>query len=155
MLGLQLQVGNNRDIGSCMLVSSVLLTTFIGLIANLSFSGLVSQPDWSFAVLLAMLLSQQRTWIWVLPSIGMHDLFLYWSAIITLPVFILISVILFYSDKRLGPGQQQRWLCLLLGIIPLFNEGMAIFNVLLTLAMTVLLWSFFTTRRDKVYVEPA
>jgi len=153
-LGLLLQAERIHEFAVFMLVSSVLLVAFVGLIINLSFSGSGVQPDWSFSILLAMLLSKRKTWIWVLPSIGIHDLFLYWSATVMVPTFILVATVLFYSDKRLGLGQQQRWACLFICTFPLIHSGMALLNVLLTLTVTVCLWAFFSAQREKVYVEP-
>lgn len=138
-----------------MLMPGVLLASFSGLILNMSFSGSVAQPDWSLAILLAVLLSNYKTWCWVLPSIWVHDIVFFWSGWVAFPYFICIAMILLYSDKRLGPGQPQRWLSLLLGCLPLYIAGVSQLSCLLTALLAIWLWALFSSHKEKVYVEPA
>jgi len=138
-----------------MLIPPVFLGAFVGIIFTMSFSGDIAQPDWSLALLLAVLLSKQNTWVWILPCIALHDLFLYWSLMIVLPYFLLVTGVLFYTDKRIGPGQPQRWVCLLLTTAPLLLVGMDLLSIVLTLTLSVWLWSFLSSQQERVYVEPA
>ena len=136
-------------------VPLVLLTSFFGLLLNLSFSGLIAQPDWSLVMLLAVLLSNRRTWFSVLPCIWFHDVVLFWSAWVTFPYVLVTTIILYLSDKRLGPGQPQRWLGLVLSCFPLLLSGVSLWSWLLSMMLTVWLWSILSSKREKVYVEPA
>jgi len=134
----------------------VLLFSFIGLTLNMSFSGVMAaQPDWSLVLLLAVLLSNRKTWFWVLPCIWFHDVVLFWSAWVTFPYVILTTIILYLSDKRIGPGQQQRWFGLGLSCLPLFIVGVGVWSWLLTMMLTVWAWSILSSQRERVYVEPA
>ncbi|MDX8387907.1 MAG: hypothetical protein R8M46_05155 [Ghiorsea sp.] len=138
-----------------MLIPVILLVSLFGIILNMSFSGLVAQPDWSWAVLLAVLLSDRKAWVWILPAIWFHDVALFWSAWVALPYFIVLSIFLYYADKRLGPGQPQRWVAIFLGCLPLFIYGLGLMSILLTATLAVWVWSMLSARREKVYVEPA
>ncbi|MDQ7057347.1 MAG: hypothetical protein Q9N62_02415 [Ghiorsea sp.] len=138
-----------------MLIPSVLLSAFIGLICTMSFAGDWSQPDWSLAVLLAVLLSKPQTWIWILPSIGVHDLFLYWSVGGIFPFAVVSVLLLFYTDQKIGPGQPQRWAVLLLHTYAMWLVGLDDLSLFLTVTLSIWLWFVFSCRREKVYVEPA
>ncbi len=130
------------------------LFAWLGLLVNMSFAGAFAQPDWALSILLAILLSKRATWYWVLPLIGLHDYLLFWSVWVCFPFVALAAGVLAYADINLAPGQHQRWLALLLGCVPLLFAGMAMISWLLTLALTVWLWSMLSSKRDKVYVEP-
>jgi len=121
----------------------------------MSFSGLFSQPDWSLALLLAVLLSDRKTWYWVLPAMFFHDLVLYWSPLVTFPYGLIAAIILIYADTRLAPGQQQRWLSLFIVCAPMFYSGISLFSWLLTVSICIVIWSYLSSKREKVYVEPA
>jgi len=138
-----------------MLTPLLLLCSLLGLLLSLSFASASAQPDWSFAILLAALVSLRKSWFWVLPSIWFHDVIFYWSIWTSFPYFLLITVFLFYADKRLGPGQPQRWISLLVAYLSLFIAGLDVWSCLLTMMLTVWIWSLLSTRKERVYVEPA
>ena len=131
------------------------LAALLGLLLNMSLAGTNPQPDWSLAILLAIVLSKRSTWYWVLPLIGLHDYLLFWSVWVVFPYAAIAVVLLSYADTRLAPGQPQRWLALVLGCAPLLLAGVDIVSWLMTLTLCTWLWSFLSTRREKVYVEPA
>ena len=131
------------------------LAALLGLLLNMSFAGTNPQPDWSLAILLAIVLSKRSTWYWVLPLIGLHDYLLFWSVWVVFPYATIAVVLLSYADTRLAPGQPQRWVALALGCAPLLLAGVDIVSWLMTLTLCTWLWSFLSTRREKVYVEPA
>ena len=133
----------------------ILLCSLIGLVINMSLSGLVTQPDWSLAILLAALLSDRQAWHWVLPGIWFHDIILYWSAWTCFPYFIFTSIVLFYSDKRLGPGQHQRWFGLFFSCLSILLIGISVWDWLLTIMLTIWLWFLLSAKRERDYVEPA
>ena len=126
----------------------------LGLLINMSFAGQFAQPDWSLAILLAILLSQRKTWYWVLPLIGMHDYLLFWSAAVVFPYAVATALLLTYADIRLAPGQHQRWLGLALVCVPLLFAGIDTLSWLLTVTLTIWIWSALSAKREKVYVEP-
>lgn len=121
----------------------------------MAFSGLFAQPDWSVALLLAVLLNDKKTWFWVLPALFFHDLVLYWSPLVTFPFAALAAIILMYADTRLAPGQQQRWLSLFVVGLPMLAAGISLLNGLLTISLCIVIWSYLSATREKVYVEPA
>ncbi len=131
------------------------LAALLGLLLNMSLAGTNPQPDWSLAILLAIVLSKRGTWYWVLPLIGLHDYLLFWSVWVVFPYAAIAVALLSYVDTRLAPGQPQRWLALVLGCTPLLLAGVDIVSWLMTLTLCTWLWSFLSTRREKVYVEPA
>ncbi len=132
---------------------TLLLAAFVGLLGSLAFSW--HQPDWSLALLLAVLLSKPKAWVWVLPSIGIHDLFLYWSVGEVLPYAVVSTLLILYTDKKLGPGQPQRWAAIVLHAYALWAAGMGVLQVFLSMSLTVWLWYFLSAHRERVYVEPA
>lgn len=127
----------------------------LGLLMNMSFSGLLAMPDWSLAILLAILLSQRSTWYWVLPLIGLHDYLLFWSVWVVFPFATLAALLLMYADVNLAPGQYQRWVGLFLACAPLLFAHVGWLSWLLTMTLTVWIWSYLSVKREKVYVEPA
>ena len=135
------------------MISLVLLTSVIGILFNLSFTGLFTQPDWMLAVLLAILLSDKSTWYWVLPAMIIHDVLLYWTIWVTFPYMVVVAGILFFSDKRLGPGQPQRWFGLALVCMSLLIKGISVWDWLLTMMLAVWLWFVFSSIREREYVE--
>ncbi len=130
------------------------VVALLGLLVNMSFAGQFAQPDWSLAILLAILLSQRKTWYWVLPLIGIHDYLLFWSVTIVFPYAVATALLLTYADIRLAPGQPQRWVGLGLVCMPLLFVGVDILSWLLTLTLTIWIWSALSSKREKVYVEP-
>lgn len=138
-----------------MLNFTIICSALLGLLFNMSFADTVMQPDWSLAILLAVLLSNRSTWFWVLPCVGLHDLILYWSIGVTLPYILFVALVLTYADLRLAPGQPQRWFGLVFGCLPLFIIGVDILSCLLTLTLATWAWSLLSSQRERVYVEPA
>ncbi len=134
---------------------SLLFYAILGLIVNMSFAGSYTQPDWCLAILLASLLSHRESWRWVLPCACLHDLMLYDSVGVTFPYLLLLSIGLTYIDQDLGQGQPQRWLALCVGCFPLWLAYSNVWDCLLTMALTVMLWSLLSHQREKAYVEPA
>ncbi|MDQ7004729.1 MAG: hypothetical protein Q9N67_07375 [Ghiorsea sp.] len=126
----------------------------LGLFINMSFSWLLVMPDWSLSILLAMLLSQRSTWYWVLPLIGLHDYLLFCSVWVVFPFAVLSALLLMYADVSLAPGQYQRWASLLLACAPLLFADVGWLPWLLTVTLTVWIWSYLSVKREKVYVEP-
>lgn len=133
----------------------IILYALFGLLLNLSFAGQVTQPDWSLALLLATLVSDRKTWFWVLPCLFFHDVVLFWTPWVSLPYAILASIILAYADIRLAPGQQQRWLSLAFVFSAMASTGASAWSWLLTVCVCIAMWSLMSSKREKVYVEPA
>jgi len=138
-----------------MLMSWALLTSTVGVFLNLSFAGMMAQPDWSLAIMVGVLLHNRRMWLWVLCYVLFHDFVLYWSPWITFPYVFLTVMLLFYTDYRLAPGQPQRWIGLLLCCTPLLFAGVDMWTWLLTLTLGVGVWSLLSSEREKAYVESA
>ena len=133
---------------------SLSFLALFGLLLTMSFAGQFAQPDWSLAILLAILLSKRSTWYWVLPLIGLHDFFLFWSVWVVFPFSVLAAILLAYADTRLAPGQHQRWVSLVLVSIPILFAGIDVLSWLLTITLTIWIWSMLSSKREQVYVEP-
>jgi len=134
-----------------MIPPSILLMSLLGIMLNLSLAGLVMQPDWSAAFLLASLLAQRGNWPWVLPGFWVHDLALHWSSMICLPVIAALPFLLTRTDAHLGPGLPQRLFLMLLGLAPLLWSGWSIPQWLLTLCLCILVWHFLARSYAKSY----
>lgn len=134
-----------------MIAPLVLLISLFGIMLNLSLAGLIAQPDWSAALLLAALLAQRSNWPWVLPGIWIHDLTLHWSSLICLPVAALLPFILAHSDARLGAGLPQRVAFMFAGLLPLLWAGWTFQQWLLTLMLCIFSWHFIARN----YAQPA
>jgi len=133
----------------------LLLFALFGLLFNMSFTGTWVLPDWCLSILLASLLSYRQSFLWVLPCVLFHDMVLYYSAWTSLPYFLLLTVALISFDQHLGQGQPQRWLTAFVGCVSLFMAGANIWSCLLTMTLSVMLWSWLSYQREKAYVEPA
>jgi len=129
----------------------ILLLSLLGIMLNLSLAGLIIQPDWSAAFLLASLLAQRGNWPWVIPGVWVHDLALHWSSLVCLPVVALLPLLLAQSDARLGPGLPQRVVFMLAGLMPLLWSGWTWSQWLLTLMLALFSWHFIA----KAYAQPA
>ncbi|MDT8377090.1 MAG: hypothetical protein RQ867_10205 [Mariprofundaceae bacterium] len=134
-----------------MIAPFVLLLSLLGIMLNLGLAGVVIQPDWSAAILLASILAQRGNWVWALPGIWMHDLMLHWSSLVCLPVVALIPFLLASADARLGPGRPQRVLLMLAGLSPLLWAGWSVSQWLLTLLVCTCAWYFVASP----HVKPA
>jgi len=129
----------------------ILLISLFGIMLNLSLAGLVEQPDWSVAFLLAALLAQRSNWPWVLPGIWVHDLALHWSSLVCLPVVSMLPFLLSRSDSRLGAGLPQRVAFMFAGLLPLLWSGWTFQQWLLTLMLCLFSWYWIARN----YVQPA
>lgn len=134
-----------------MIAPFVLLLSLLGIMLNLSLAGLVIQPDWSAALLLAAMLAQRGNWIWVLPGFWIHDMALHWSSLVCLPVVALIPFFLSKADERLGPGLPQRVLLMFAGLFPLLWFGWSFSQWLLTMMVCTFAWYFIA----RPHVKPA
>jgi hypothetical protein len=123
----------------------VLLLSLFGIMLNLSLAGLVIQPDWSAALLLAAILARRSNWVWALPAFWIHDLALHWSSLVCLPVVALIPILLKKADERLGPGLPQRLLLMFAGLFPLLWFGWSFSQWLLTMMVCTLAWYFIAS----------
>ena len=88
-----------------MIAPFVLRLSLLGIMLNLSLAGLVIQPDWAAALLLAAILAQRGNWVWVLPGFWVHDLALHWSSLVCLPVVALIPFFLKKAAKLQKGGK--------------------------------------------------
>ena len=129
----------------------LLFACLIGIILNLSFSGIFLQPDWSLAILLAALLAHRGNWIWVSLATGAHDLTLHWSVFVSLPWILLTPIIITWSDAQIGPSLLQRIFAMLLVITSLYIAGWSFASCLLTLLLCLVFWHFIA----RLYVQPA
>jgi len=154
MLGLQLLEERSIYLSN-MLISWILLSATVGVFFNLSFAGMMVQPDWSLAILVGTLLHNRHAWFWILPYVMFHDLVLYWSLWVTFPYVLVTVMLIFYVDHRLAPGQPQRWFGLVLCCTALLFVGVDIWTWLLTLTLSIAVWSRLPSERERAYVEPA
>lgn len=128
----------------------ILLISLFGIMLNLSLAGLLIQPDWSAAFLLASLLAQRGNWPWVMPGIWVHDLALHWSSLVCLPVVALLPLLMARSDARLGAGLPQRVVLMVAALIPLIWSGWEVTQWLLTIALCIFSWYFIA----RSYAQP-
>jgi len=117
-----------------------LLLSMLGLILNIGLAGLLLQPDWSLALLLATLLAHRGSWPWVFPGVFAHDAALHWSLWVCLPVVLLLPYIISHVDDQLGPGLPQRAVLMLVATLPLLWWGWGVEQWLLTVLLTIPLW---------------
>jgi hypothetical protein len=127
----------------------ILLLSLFGIMMNLSLSGLIIQPDWSAALLLASILAQRSNWPWVLPGFWIHDLTLHWSSLVCLPAVALLPFLLAQTDSRLGAGLPQRLVLMVLALLPLLWAGWAAPQWLLTIALCIFSWHFIANAYAK------
>jgi len=129
----------------------LLFACLIGIIFNLGFSGILVQPDWSLALLLAALLAHRGNWLWVSCATGIHDLILHWSVFISLPWILLTPIIITWSDAQIGSSLLQRVFAMLLVISSLYIAGWDLTSCLLTLLLCLVSWHLIA----RLYVQPA
>ncbi|MES0370971.1 MAG: hypothetical protein ABUK11_01715, partial [Mariprofundaceae bacterium] len=118
----------------------ILLLSLLGMMLNLSLAGLIIQPDWSAALLLASILAQRGNWPWAVPGFWIHDLTLHWSSLVCLPVIALIPFLLARTDAHLGVGLPQRIALMIMGLLPLLWADWAFSQWLLTLLLCIFSW---------------
>ncbi|MDQ6956071.1 MAG: hypothetical protein Q9M21_02630 [Mariprofundaceae bacterium] len=134
-----------------MSIPLLLFACLIGIIFNLGFSGVFSQPDWSLALLLAALLAHRGNWLWVSFATGAHDLVLHWSVFISLPWVLLTPIIITWSDAQIGPSLLQRMFAMLMVISSIFFAGWSFLSCVLTLLLCLIFWHLIA----RLYVQPA
>ncbi len=127
----------------------ILLLSLSGMMLNLGLTGLIAQPDWSAALLLASLLAQRSNWVWVLPGFLVHDLVLHWSLFICLPIVLTLPLLLAQTDARLGAGLPQRLLFLILGLLPLIWANWSLSQWLMTVTLSIVAWYLIAGTYDK------
>lgn len=128
----------------------VILIAFAGLCLNLA-SGGIPQPDWALALLLAVLLARRHTWPWVLPTILIHDLTLYWSVWGVFPIACLLPFSISSLDAQLGAGLPQRLVLLVLLTLPMLWHGFGVLQWLLTLILCIPVWYFLVHLYEQRY----
>jgi len=133
-----------------MTVSIILIMWLVGMVLNLSFSGVLVQPDWGLAVLLAALLAHRGNWVWVIPAVWVHDLVFHWTSFVCLPWMILAPVLVAWSDAQIGPSLWQRMMAMLVVVAPLLSWGWSMAATILTLLVCLSMWSMMA----KLYAEP-
>jgi len=127
----------------------ILLLSLLGIMLNLSLAGLVVQPDWSAALLLAAILAQRGNWVWAVPAFWIHDLALHWSSLVCFPVVAVIPFLLARADERLGPGLPQRMILMFAGLFPLLWFGWSFSQWLLTIMVCTCAWYFIVSPHAK------
>jgi len=128
-----------------MIAPFILLLSLLGIMLNLSLTGLVVQPDWGAALLLAAMLAQRGNWVWALPGFWVHDLVLHWSFLVCFPVVALIPFFLEKADERIGPGLPQRVVLMFAGLFPLLWFGWSFSQWLLTMMVCTFAWYFIAS----------
>lgn len=123
-----------------MFIFYVSLFSLLGMMVNQSFAGLLLQPDWALAILLAALLSHKQHWPWILLLAALHDLILYWSIWTSFPWLCLSLIVLLYFDKELGPALAPRIACMIASCLPLAYIGSGPNQVIMTCLICVPLW---------------
>ncbi|MDX8411202.1 MAG: hypothetical protein R8K46_04920 [Mariprofundaceae bacterium] len=110
------------------------------LIVSWAMGGIVRQPDWAYALLLAALLARRRNWPWILPCVLVHDAMLYWTVLGCLPVMAVLPYFIGKIDQQLGAGVPQRLVVLGIGVTPLLWLSHDVGQWLLTALLIVPLW---------------
>jgi len=128
----------------------LLVLATVGVALSLASGGLL-QPDWSLAILLAALLARHSLWPWVLPSLLVHDLALYWTPWGVFPLACLIPSIVRNLDEQIGPGLPQRMAMLLIVSLPMLHYGAGTMQWLLTLLLCMPLWHALARMYDRQY----
>jgi hypothetical protein len=133
-----------------MIPASILLLSLLGILLNLSLSGLVLQPDWSAALLLASVLAQRGNWPWVIPGFWIHDLALHWSSLVCLPIVAILPFLLSRADAHLGAGLPQRVVLMIISLLPLLHSGWSAPQWLMTICTCIFVWHFLA----RSYAKP-
>jgi len=128
----------------------IIALAFAGLGLNLA-SGGIPQPDWALALLLAALLARRHVWPWVLPTMLIHDLTLYWSVWGVFPIACLLPFSIASLDAQLGAGLPQRLALLVLLTSPMLWHGAGILQWLLTLMLCIPVWHLLAHLYEQQY----
>ena len=118
----------------------ILLACLLGIVANLSFAGTSTQPDWSLALLTAAILAHRGNWVWVAITACIHDLIFYWSPLPTLPWIMVAPFVIAWSDAQIGPNLIQRLFTMVMVIASLLWAGWSAAAFLLTLLLCIVFW---------------
>ena len=118
----------------------ILLLCIVGIVSNLGFAGLIVQPDWSLALLLASVLVHRGNWVWALPGVLGHDLALQWSVWMCLPFVAAAPALMALADMQAGPGLPQRIFVLLMATMPLLYWDWGFAAWLLTVLLCLSIW---------------
>ncbi len=127
-----------------MIAVAMLLLALLGISLNLAFAGVLMQPDWALAVLLASLLAHRHNWAWVLPAVLLHDMIFYGEIQINFIIMALLPPAMIYLDQHLGAGLPQRLLLMLAAVTGLLWPGWGVPACLLTLCLCVPIWRLLT-----------
>gem|GEM_PF-1288573 len=129
---------------------AILGLAFLGLALSLGSVGIV-QPDWALALLLATLLARRGSWPWVLPSMLVHDLTLYWSVWGAFPLSCLLPFFLAGLDSRIGAGLPQRLALMALVSSAMLWHGAGTIQWLLTLTLCIPIWYLLVHIHEQQY----
>lgn len=128
----------------------ILLLALLGLNLSLAMGGVMNQPNWALAILLAAILARRGSWPWALPGLLIHDLMLQWSIWGVFPFAACLLFVLYHVDANLGPALPQRLAVLALASLPVIWLGGSI-QWLLTLMLCLPLWHALVI----IYARPA
>jgi len=127
-----------------MIAVTIILFALLGISLNLAFAGVLMQPDWALALLLASLLAHRHNWMWVLPAVLLHDIIFYGAININFIIMGILPPAMIYLDQHLGAGLPQRLLLMLAAVLTLLWPGWGISACLLTLCMCIPVWHLLT-----------
>jgi len=128
----------------------ILFAAGAGLIASWAFGGVLLQPDWALALLIAALLARRRNWPWIMPGVLVHDTVLYWSVFGCLPVMAALPYLIGKTDEQLGAGVPQRLLAMIIGTLPLLWLTYDVGQWLLTSLLIVPLWFLLVRSHGRI-----
>lgn len=123
-----------------MSVSIIIFLALTGMMINLSFSSVLTQPDWALALLIAALLSHRQHWYWVLPLLLLHDWTLHWSPFAFAIVIAAVPLLILWIDHRLGPAVPQRLIGMFIGTLPMLWMDWGFIAWVLTNLMALCCW---------------
>jgi len=127
-----------------MIAIAMLLLAVLGISLNLAFAGVLMQPDWALALLLASLLAHRHNWGWVLPAVLVHDVIFYGSLNINFIIMGILPLGMIYLDQHLGAGLPQRLMLMLTVVLGLLWPGWSVSACLLTLCLCIPIWHLLT-----------
>ncbi|MBF0281585.1 MAG: hypothetical protein HQM07_03345 [Zetaproteobacteria bacterium] len=120
---------------------SIFLLASVGIFINFTVNSFpLFQPDWCLAVIVGATLAHRVFALWSIPVIIAHDLILYWSIWITPPLILIYPIIISQMDYKLGPGQPQRFIWLLIFTAPLLLNQWHPISAILTLLLAIYTW---------------
>ncbi|RMG90826.1 MAG: hypothetical protein D6703_06885 [Zetaproteobacteria bacterium] len=118
------------------------IIALLGMALNLAFSHVLIQPDWTLAILAGTVLAHRGSWVWVAPLAAMHDLLFFDSLWGLLPVVLVLPLALPYLDFHLGPALPQRFVFMLLSLVPMLMFGVPFVSCVLTAACMLPVWHY-------------